>query len=920
MTHTNPEHSEDITEETHRIKLALTTVFSSTNTNTTNTSHHDPLTASRDAANAYLTSFQPLPIAWMVCDALLHEDLSPVRNSPPRQLDDAKRYFAAQTLHSKCRYDIYQLPKESLASLRDSILQTIYGMESYAASKPLIMRLALAVSALSVHMDWNGAISDLIQHCSDAAATGGVHVVLSTLELLGRLAEELNVRTDTNVDVYVAEMRKNTALLFQFLDYCSEQAQSEQSSFSVKERELILRQVYACIDSNVYFLGIDQDVLNRSQIVTKLSQTMSRSSGQLHEVSVDALVTILRSMEVNIDYPANKEAILSMLSACVHLAASFHPTSLDEEVCRGYVRVFCEVGETLCPLLSMNYDLTKHADVRSGLETILDILLKCMDLEAEVAVVTLQFYFKFVNDILGYDFELIDVYSKHLDELVNKCVSLLRFPNDAGDLKEFLEDNDNFESNRFAILDLLEDLCRLLGSDYMVKRLCQNLQPDMISLEAILLSFHGNDKFISYDCPEVSNLFQIIESHVFGGSQVEFVANTANLFVASYARWLSANQNRIPIIFGNVVKSIESSVIQTSACRCLNRMADEIPELMDLKSIVQAYHTVELDPKNAVFLVECMAKLISVHKDANLINETLKYLLTENTGVFAIYCEKLTALVRYLPPNITVDVVKHSWGALASAAKRDTSRDTALAEKVCRFYKHSVRATKSLFEPFLNELMNLFVILFNEKFKSPFLYGASILVSEFSNAPQLSQMILALSSTFFAKLSTLEQYTQAPDVVEEFFYLMGRVVQYSSKVAFKSNEQFELTLNASRIGLKLLHRDAYKAVLVFIESLLASELASNGSLNNILPSYIKGIVELLISNLANGTTMNLDGGSGSVCGVLLKFNNLNPTETSSQLNACGAFVISDSLLRADRRDVCNAIRRFINESRGGGRR
>ena len=127
-------------------------------------------------------------------------------------------------------------------------------------------------------------------------------------------------------------------------------------------------------------------------------------------------------------------------------------------------------------------------------------------------------------------------------------------------------------------------------------------------------------------------------------------------------------------------------------------------------------------------------------------------------------------------------------------------------------------------------------------------------------------------------------------------------------------------MNASRIGLKLLHRDAYKAVLVFIESLLASELASNGSLNNILPSYIKGIVEILISNLSNGTTMNLDGGSGSVCGVLLKFNNLNPTETSSQLNACGAFVISDSLLRADRRDVCNAIRRFINESRGGGRR
>lgn len=95
-----PEHSDDVEEETRRIKLALSTVFTAQSNRT------NEVLSARDVADAYLTSFQQLPTAWLVCDGLLREDTHVAIE------DEAKRFFAAQTLHSKCRFDIHQLPAE----------------------------------------------------------------------------------------------------------------------------------------------------------------------------------------------------------------------------------------------------------------------------------------------------------------------------------------------------------------------------------------------------------------------------------------------------------------------------------------------------------------------------------------------------------------------------------------------------------------------------------------------------------------------------------------------------------------------------------------------------------------------------------------------------------------------------------------
>ena len=389
--------------------------------------------------------------------------------------------------------------------------------------------------------------------------------------------------------------------------------------------------------------------------------------------------------------------------------------------------------------------------------------------------------------------------------------------------------------------------------------------------------------------------------------------NTANLFTSSYARWLRMYQVEIPTVVTHLLKSVQNPVTQKSGCRSLDRIADDIAQLMDLSATMQVYSATELDPKNAVFLIECVAKQVAVNTDAKLVMEVLQYILNDNGCAFAVYCEKLTALVRFLPEALTVDVVKISWPTMASAAERDNSLDTNLAEKVCRFYKHAVRATKSLFEPLLDDLMKLFTSLFDQKLKSPYLYGASILVSEYPTSPNLSGMIQNLASKFLSTFKTLDQFIQAPDVVEEFFYLMGRTVQYAPDILSGQQQLLECTLGASMTALHLIQRDAYKAVLVFQESMLDSKLAQSGYSFPMLPGYIQSIIPIIITNLINGNTLNLDGGSGSISGVLLKFYRTLPSETVSKLTELQAVGMIGPLTKGDRRGLHDSLRHFAKE-------
>ena len=89
----NNDNVENIEEEKEKVLLALEAVFSP------GTSHEN-----RESADKYLTWFQRQRVAWMVCDKILVEsNSSGSHHHGP--------FFAAQTVHTKCRTDVStQLP------------------------------------------------------------------------------------------------------------------------------------------------------------------------------------------------------------------------------------------------------------------------------------------------------------------------------------------------------------------------------------------------------------------------------------------------------------------------------------------------------------------------------------------------------------------------------------------------------------------------------------------------------------------------------------------------------------------------------------------------------------------------------------------------------------------------------------------
>ena len=188
-----PPHSSDPGEELSRVLLALETLGNAAGPS-----------SSVNMADRYLVSFQRQPIAWVVCDMILATPQflrSTVTASSPADLTPQCHFFAAQTLHSKCRnyYAVKgQLPPDSLTRLRDSLLQHLFVRHVAGHAGPVHTRLAMAISALAIQMGWKDVIPFLLAQVqtTDDSTQEGSHAreakIQMVCDILRFLPEECN--------------------------------------------------------------------------------------------------------------------------------------------------------------------------------------------------------------------------------------------------------------------------------------------------------------------------------------------------------------------------------------------------------------------------------------------------------------------------------------------------------------------------------------------------------------------------------------------------------------------------------------------------------------------------------------------------------------------------------------------------------
>ncbi|CAB0015471.1 unnamed protein product [Nesidiocoris tenuis] len=141
------------------------------------TLHNNPDPSSKEKASQWLGELQKSVWAWKVTDEILHQN---------KELESC--YFAAQTMRSKVQLSFHELPPESHASLRDSLIEHISRVNDDTNSA-IVTQLCLALVDLALQMcSWEKPVPDLIERFG-ASAPGPL------LEILTVFPEEVSSRS-----------------------------------------------------------------------------------------------------------------------------------------------------------------------------------------------------------------------------------------------------------------------------------------------------------------------------------------------------------------------------------------------------------------------------------------------------------------------------------------------------------------------------------------------------------------------------------------------------------------------------------------------------------------------------------------------------------------------------------------------------
>lgn len=192
--------------------------------------------------------------------------------------------------------------------------------------------------------------------------------------------------------------------------------------------------------------------------------------------------------------------------------------------------------------------------------------------------------------------------------------------------------------------------------------------------------------------------------------------------------------------------------------------------------------------------------------------------------------DRLTIVVQHLElprqsgdTHPMVSMLQSLWNVLDQTSAMFAS-DNAVAEKICRLYKHSLRSCGESFRPMLHSLMHQLIQSYQRSRQSPYLYAASICVTEYGRDPSQSQplydMIANLAETTFGFMRSVEDFGNAPDVMEEFYYLMDRMVNYCPETLMRS-PLLETLLQCAAMSIKVDHPGVSKGTLKFLDSTLA---------------------------------------------------------------------------------------------------
>lgn len=766
-------------------------------------------------AAAFLETFQKSPEAWPVVHQLLADPSLPLEY----------RMFAAQTLRSKATYDLLQLPRDSLALLKDSVLLLL--AQCAPADRLIRTQLSLALCQLALqYLEWDNAMGEI------TAALSTAESLPALLEFLKILPEEL---TESNKTALTDdEFNRRTAALI---------------GSNVDQVLLLLAQLHdqrTC--DNALLLDtltswIKECAIEKVLAVDLLANLMFKSlvAESTFERACECVGAALRETADIDNYPLIDAIYHQLLEVHQHYAANPYHLE-DPDVVSALTKLYVDAGESWHVLIAKN---------PAHFKPLVQLLLQCCRYEDDLDVVKYTFYFwymlKQMLTLPKFEEARKELAPIYLD-LILVIIAHLRYPIGPDQKTQFAdkEEEDKFKDFRYEMGDVLKDCCAVAGGPRALQipflqiqnLLAQQLAP-WPQLEAPLFSMRVMAKEVSHK--ESTILPTIMEMLVQLPEHPE-IRYAATLVLGRYTEWTAQNPKFLEVQLNYIIKGFDNphsatKDVSNATCQALMYFCQDCAPLLVnyMDQLYMLYQQVRgtLDVKATYDLVDGLAHVIKALPEEQQLKSTHTFLdptvlllqktheqghagddavataLYDEGEILSIFFRILRCLNFEGPqypvaqyfcetvwPLVTVVLGKH--GALLK-----------VSERLVKVVKHAVQGCSVYLTPILPQMAQLLHHGFQTTCFGCYLWVSGVMIREFSDevsTPETHevafQLGLSQSAAFFAVLkSNTIDVRGIPDVIEDYFNMANDLLMYFPDKVTASTELTSSILNAAVVAL-----------------------------------------------------------------------------------------------------------------------
>jgi transportin-3 len=797
--------------------------------------------AQKGEAHTYLEQFQKSSEAWTLSFEILQAPSS----------DDQAKLFAATTLKGKIVFDFYQLPREALPQLRDSIISLL---STYAKGpKPIRTQLCVCLANVAIQMlEWKDVLQTVV-----GALGNDPNSIACVLEFIHVLPEEVTQGRKINLAEDELQNRTRELLEDNAQQVLQLLGQYAGSSAAASKDPLLM----ACITSWIAEVQVN-DVVNSPLMDVVVGALQADTS---FEEAVETMCAIFRETR---DVDENMSTIKSLYPRLAALQPRIQACAEEEDwdTFKGITRVFAEAGEAWVLLIAR-----EPQQFRPLVESILECCAR--DQERDALSQTFIFWYELKQYItldryMDARMHLVDTYSK----LVDVMIGHLEFPvSESGNEKDLFdgdrEAEDKFREFRHAMGDVLKDCCEVIGvsqcleksyiliEQWVSKHGSQAQQgnvPEWQKLEAPLFSMRAMGRMVS---KEESNMLPRLIPLIVQIPNQEKVRFQAVMALGRYTEWTSEHpetmQDQLKFIM-DAFQHPSKEVVKAAALSfkffctdCASLLKEHIGQLQQFyeqvldnlpptsqdevtEGIASVLAKQPLDTLYQSFKLCCdpiVKRLMAMAEAAN--DKDSQLAVADRLNLVTIFVQLVTPYVEPSQPHPAVKYCEEVFPVLAIIAERFINF-TPIIERVCRCWRYMILSYRTHTAPLLPQFADKLAAGFTASRQGCFLWATDSLVREFSDVnANVSQSTVDAIYTFYEQQATsfLRQLNdlppeELPDVIEDFFRLSTDVLLYHSSKLLVSALMPPI-LQAASTSLTLLKEEPLIATLHFLRDFLA---------------------------------------------------------------------------------------------------